>query len=57
MAVTHYRPATADYPKISTAVQVATESVITGKQSPEDAAAEYDATVRKLVGEDKVLEK
>ncbi|WGM18788.1 extracellular solute-binding protein [Paenarthrobacter sp. OM7] len=57
VAVTHYRPATADYPKISTALQVATESVITGKQSPEDAAAEYDATVRKLVGEDKVLEK
>lgn len=57
VAVTHYRPATADYPKISTAVQVATESVITGKQSPEDAAAEYDATVRRLVGEDKVLEK
>ncbi|WP_172325689.1 extracellular solute-binding protein [Paenarthrobacter sp. CM16] len=57
VAVTHYRPATADYPRISTAVQVATESVITGKQSPEDAAAEYDATVRKLVGEDKVLEK
>ncbi|SEJ69721.1 carbohydrate ABC transporter substrate-binding protein, CUT1 family (TC 3.A.1.1.-) [Arthrobacter sp. yr096] len=57
VAVTHYRPATADYPRISTAVQVATEAVITGKQSPEDAAAEYDATVRKLVGEDKVLEK
>jgi multiple sugar transport system substrate-binding protein len=55
--VTHYRPATADYPRISTAVQVATESVITGKQSPEDAAAEYDATVRKLVGADKVLER
>ncbi|MEV7604519.1 extracellular solute-binding protein [Paenarthrobacter sp. NPDC089322] len=55
--VTHYRPATADYPRISTAVQVATESVITGTQSPEDAAAEYDATVRKLVGEDKVIEK
>ncbi len=53
--VTHYRPATADYPRISTAVQVATESVITGKQSPEDAAAEYDATVRKVVGDDKVL--
>ncbi|MFE4079335.1 extracellular solute-binding protein [Paenarthrobacter sp. YIM B13468] len=55
--VTHYRPATADYPRISTAVQVATESVITGKQSPEDAAAEYDATVRKLVGDGKVLER
>ncbi|WP_281449427.1 extracellular solute-binding protein [Paenarthrobacter nitroguajacolicus] len=55
--VTHYRPATADYPRISTAVQVATEAVITGKQSPQDSAAEYDATVRKLVGEDKVLQK
>ncbi|MFJ4266878.1 extracellular solute-binding protein [Paenarthrobacter nicotinovorans] len=55
--VTHYRPATADYPRISTAVQEATESVITGRQSPRDAAAEYDATVRRLVGEDKVLQK
>ncbi|MFJ4261965.1 extracellular solute-binding protein [Paenarthrobacter nicotinovorans] len=55
--VTHYRPATADYPRISTAVQGATESVITGRQSPRDAAAEYDATVRRLVGEDKVLQK
>ncbi|WP_018777806.1 extracellular solute-binding protein [Paenarthrobacter nicotinovorans] len=55
--VTRYRPATADYPRISTAVQVATESVITGRQSPQEAAAEYDATVRKLVGEDKVLQR
>ncbi|MFC8038404.1 extracellular solute-binding protein [Paenarthrobacter sp. NPDC057355] len=55
--VTHYRPATADYPRISTAVQEATESVITGRLSPQDAAAEYDATVRRLVGEDKVLQK
>ena len=55
--VTHYRPATADYPRISTAVQVATESVITGRQSPQEAAADYDATVRKLVGEDKVLQR
>lgn len=57
VAVTHYRPATADYPRISTAVQVATESVITGRQSPADAAAEYDRTVEKLVGAAKVLKK
>ncbi|WP_284985851.1 extracellular solute-binding protein [Arthrobacter sp. fls2-241-R2A-172] len=55
--VTHYRPATTDYPRISTAVQEATEAVITGKKSPEDASADYDAALRKLVGEDKVLEK
>jgi multiple sugar transport system substrate-binding protein len=55
--VTHYRPATADYPRISTAVQVATESVITGKQSPQEAAAEYDRTVRGLVGDGKIVQK
>jgi multiple sugar transport system substrate-binding protein len=55
--VTHYRPATSDYPRISTAVQVATESVITGKQSPAEAAAAYDQTVREIVGDDKVIQK
>ncbi|MBB6403228.1 extracellular solute-binding protein [Arthrobacter sp. AZCC_0090] len=57
VAVTHYRPATADYPKISLAVQQATEAVITGKQSPAEAAAEYDASVKKLVGDAKVIQK
>ena len=33
VAVTHYRPATADYPRISAAVQEATEAVITGAKS------------------------
>lgn len=55
--VTHFRPATADYPRISSAVQEATEAVITGKQGPAEAAAAYDAAVRKLVGEDKVIQK
>jgi multiple sugar transport system substrate-binding protein len=57
VGVTHYRPATADYPKISLAVQQATEAVITGKQSPAEAAAEYDASVKKLVGDAKVMQK
>jgi multiple sugar transport system substrate-binding protein len=57
VGVTHYRPATADYPRISLAVQQATEAVITGKQSPAEAAAEYDASVKKLVGEAKVMQK
>lgn len=57
VGVTHYRPATADYPRISLAVQQATEAVITGKQSPAEAAAEYDASVKKLVGDAKVIQK
>ncbi|MBT8160345.1 MULTISPECIES: extracellular solute-binding protein [Arthrobacter] len=55
--VTHFRPATADYPSISLAVQEATEAVITGKRSPAEAAADYDASVRKLVGDAKVIQK
>ena len=38
VAVTHYRPATADYPRISAAVQEATEAVITGAKTPSQAA-------------------
>ncbi|MEZ2390043.1 extracellular solute-binding protein [bacterium RCC_150] len=57
VAVTHYRPATADYPRISLAVQEATEAVITGKQSPAEAAAAYDASIKKLVGGAKVIQK
>lgn len=55
--VTHFRPATADYPRVSSAVQEATEAVITGKQSPAEAAAAYDAAITKLVGGDKVIRK
>jgi multiple sugar transport system substrate-binding protein len=57
VSVTHYRPATADYPRISAAVQEATEAVITGAKSPEQAAADYDAAVKGLVGEDKTVRK
>ncbi|CAN7387455.1 sugar ABC transporter substrate-binding protein [Arthrobacter sp. Leaf337] len=57
VSVTHYRPATADYPRISAAVQVATEAVITGALSPQQAAAQYDKTVKDLVGDAKVVQK
>lgn len=57
VSVTHYRPATADYPRISAAVQVATEAVITGALSPQEAAAQYDQTVRDQVGDARVLQK
>ncbi|GAC1496796.1 MAG: extracellular solute-binding protein [Pseudarthrobacter sp.] len=55
VAVTHYRPATADYPRISAAVQAATEAVINGAKSPEQAAAEYDTAVKGIVGDAKTV--
>lgn len=57
VAVTHYRPATADYPRISAAVQEATEAVITGAKSPEQAAADYDTAVKGIVGDAKTAAK
>jgi multiple sugar transport system substrate-binding protein len=57
VAVTHYRPATADYPRISAAVQEATEAVITGAKSPAQAAADYDAAVKGIVGDAKTIAK
>ena len=55
--VTHYRPATSDYSKISAEVQAATEAVITGQMSVDEAAAAYDTAVEGIVGADKVTSK
>jgi multiple sugar transport system substrate-binding protein len=57
VSVTHYRPATADYPRISAAIQEATEAVITGAKSPEQAAADYDTAVKGIVGDAKTVTK
>ncbi|TLM86236.1 extracellular solute-binding protein [Pseudarthrobacter sp. NamE2] len=57
VSVTRYRPATSDYPRISAAVQEATEAVITGSRTPEQAAADYDAAVTDIVGADKTVRK
>lgn len=54
--VTHYRPATSNYAEISTAVQEATEAVITGGATPEEAAATYDEALTSIVGEENVVE-
>jgi multiple sugar transport system substrate-binding protein len=51
--VTKFRPATPDYSKISNGIQVAMESVMTGQQSPAEAAKAYDDTVVGIVGKDK----
>jgi multiple sugar transport system substrate-binding protein len=50
--VTNFRPATSDYAEISSAITVAMESVMTGQQSPEEAAATYDDAVVGIVGDD-----
>ena len=56
VSVTHFRPATSDYPKISAEVQAATEAVITGQLSVDGAAAAYDAAVEGIVGPDQVTD-
>ncbi|WP_150309095.1 extracellular solute-binding protein [Planctomonas psychrotolerans] len=49
---THFRPATSDYAQISSEITVAMEAVMTGQQTPEEAAAAYDEAVIGIVGED-----
>ncbi len=48
--VTHFRPATSVYPKVSNNIQVAMESVMTGQQSPKEAAKTYDDALPNAVG-------
>lgn len=57
VSVTHFRPAGGDYPQISVAAQRATEAVITGQATPEEAAKAYDDEVRRIVGDDNVIAK
>ncbi|NMR19800.1 extracellular solute-binding protein [Cellulomonas fimi] len=52
--VTNFRPATADYPRISAQIQEATEQVVTGAAEPAEAAAAYDDALVRIVGADGV---
>jgi multiple sugar transport system substrate-binding protein len=47
---THFRPATPDYSQISSDIQAAVESVITGQASPASAAKTYDSGLQRIVG-------
>lgn len=51
---THFRPTTPDYSQISSALQQAAESVITGQATPESAASTYDDALTKIVGKNGV---
>ncbi|MEO6713918.1 MAG: extracellular solute-binding protein [Mycobacteriales bacterium] len=57
VAVTQYRPAYGEYPRISNEIQVAAESVMTGQASPEKAAKTFDDAVKRIVGDDKTVTK
>lgn len=50
----YYRPALPAYPEVSNAIQDAMEAVMTMSQTPEQAAAGYDAAVAGIVGEDSI---
>jgi multiple sugar transport system substrate-binding protein len=52
--VTHFRPAYAEYPHVSDAIQVAMEAVMTGQMSVDQAVAAYGDQVKAAVGPDKV---
>ncbi|MCQ4214487.1 extracellular solute-binding protein [Streptomyces longispororuber] len=56
VASTHYRPAYPAYPKVSTAIQEAMESVTTGDASVDKAASAYDEQL-KTAADGKVVNK
>lgn len=53
--VTNFRPATSDYGQISSEITVAMEAVMTGQQSPADAAKAYDEALVRIVGEENTM--
>ena|SRR5690625_2586202 len=52
----YYRPAYAEYPEVSSAIQEAMETVMTMSATPEQAAAAYDQAVTETVGDENVQE-
>jgi multiple sugar transport system substrate-binding protein len=57
IAWTRFRPAVDGYPSVSIEIQTAVESVISGQKTAEEAAAVYNADVRKIVGKGNFIEK
>lgn len=54
---TNFRPASEVYPKISQQIQIAVESVVTGKTSAAKALENYAAQVKKIAGNGNWVEK
>ncbi len=57
LTYTHFRPAIDEYPAISTHIQEVVESVATGAISPEQAVKNYETGLKRIVGEDSVINK
>jgi multiple sugar transport system substrate-binding protein len=55
VSATNFRPATSDYGQISSEITIAMEAVMTGQQSPAEAAAAYDEAVVRIVGEENTM--
>jgi multiple sugar transport system substrate-binding protein len=51
---THFRPAYAAYPRVSDAIQVAMEAVMTKQTSPDKALSQFADSVKHVVGADNV---
>ncbi|WP_369596739.1 ABC transporter substrate-binding protein [Tuberibacillus sp. Marseille-P3662] len=56
LKTTHFRPAVAKYPNVSTTIQSLVEDVVTDKLTPQEAAKQYKKNVTDIVGQDKVME-
>lgn len=54
LPITAIRPAEANYAKVSEAIQLMTEQVVSGEKTPQEAADTFASTVTALVGADKV---
>ena len=50
----HVRTSVSEYPKVSAEIQRATEQVVTGAMSVDEAAKAYEQGVTGIVGQDKV---
>jgi multiple sugar transport system substrate-binding protein len=54
---THFRPAYAQYPKVSDAIQTAMEAVMTNQSSVGDALSQFASTVKSEVGDSATMSK
>jgi multiple sugar transport system substrate-binding protein len=55
LPITATRPGSAAYPQISQAIQTATENVVAGRSSPEQAARQLGGAIGKVVGAGNVV--
>lgn len=54
LPITWYRPGFEEYPQVSEAIQLMVENVVAGRSTVEEAAAEYHATLERIVGAENV---